>query len=287
MDVSYRYIPQDDKKRGSSDTNDVLTAKVDFENGEIEEQHHREFKTINELVQFDASLGVTDKLTLALNVPMINDRLHEHDDEVTPADPAGEFTNRDGTSGFGDITLMARYAILQTIKHLLVGGVGIKFASGEFELKDGDGTINEPTLMPGTGSYDAVISGMYVFSMIPGKLDLFTSVTHRFTSSNPRNYLFGDSTFVDGGVNYALTQKVNLILQVNSRLTGRDHFLNMPVPNTGLTFVNLTPGVSVQASENLSLYSHVQIPIYQRVNEANLVPSYGILIGASYGFDAL
>tara|TARA_B100000315_G_scaffold195578_1_gene186455 strand:+ start:48 stop:746 length:699 start_codon:yes stop_codon:yes gene_type:complete len=184
VDLSYRYIPQENKKSGSGGTSEVLVPKIDFGNQEIEADHHREFKTINKLAQLDVSYGLTEKLTLSLNIPFFNDRLHEHDDGVTSANPDGEFTNQDGTTGFGDVTLLAKYSLLQTTKHLFVGGAGIKFASGEYELKNSEGNINEPTLMPGTGSYDGIISGFYNFSFIPNRLNLFTSLSHRFTTEN-------------------------------------------------------------------------------------------------------
>jgi Putative MetA-pathway of phenol degradation len=288
VDLSYRYIRQTDKKKGSSDFNgNVDVAKVDFEGGAIEPAHHREFRTINELGQLDISYGVTEKLTLSLNVPFLNDRSHEHNDEV--GDPLinagnGEFTNQDGTSGFGDITLMAKYAVWQTTKHQLVAGAGLKFATGDFKLKDNEGNINEPTIMPGTGSNDPIISALYSFSLIPNQLSFFASASHRFTTENSLDYEFGDSTFLDGGVSYRLNEKINLIAQVNTRISRRDEFLGMDVPNTGATFINVTPGVVIAASENVSLYTHVQIPVYQRVNEVNLVPNFGILAGLSYGF---
>lgn len=284
VDLSYRYIPQETKKSGSSGTSEALVPKVDFENQEIEVDHHRELRTINKLAQLDMSYGLTEKLTLSLNIPFFNDRLHEHDDGVSPDDPAGEFTNQDGTSGFGDVTLSAKYVLLQTTKHLFVGGAGIKFASGEYKLRNSEGDINEPTIMPGTGSYDGIISVLYNFSYIPNRLNIFTSLSHRFTTENPLDYLFGDSTFVDGGVSYVLTDKVNISAQINARISGRDKFLDADVPSTGGEFIFFTPGVRLTASENLSIYSHVQIPIHQRVNEDNLVADYGLLFGISYGF---
>ena len=81
-----------------------------------------------------------------------------------------------------------------------------------------------------------------------------------------------------------MNEKINLITQINTRISRRDEFLGMDVPNTGVTFVNITPGVVLTASENVSLYTHVQIPIYQRVNEVNLVPNFGLMAGVSYGF---
>ncbi len=287
FDISHRYILQDDKQKGSGDTSEVLVPKVNFESRELELDHHRELRTINQLTQIDVSFGITEKLTATMNVPFRNDRYHEHDEEVTPSTPAGVFNNVDGTTGFGDITLLLKYALLQTIKHQLVLGAGVKFASGEFKLRDSEGGINEPTLMPGTGSYDAVISGLYIFTLIPNRLDLFTSVSHRFTTENPLDYLFGDATLIDGGMIYALSTIVSISAQINARISRRDTFIGLPVPSTGGEFVNLTPGATLAATQNLSIYAHVQIPVYQRVNEVNLVPNYGLLFGASYGFNAL
>lgn len=289
VDLSFRYIPQDDKKSGSSDTDEVLVPKIDFENMEIEPEHHREIKTINKIAQFDVSYGVTDELTVTLNIPFFNDRYHEHFDGVELPNEPGEFTNTHGTTGFGDVTLSAKYAVYRTIKHLLIAGAGVKFPTGEYRLRiegenPGEAEINEPTIMPGTGSYDFIISGLYNFAVIPNRLNLFASVSHRFTTENSLNYHIGDNTFLDGGVSYLLMDKVNLSLQINARISGRDEFVDMNVPSTGGEFVNLTPGVRLIATENMSIYSHVQIPIYQRVNEVNLVASYGFLLGASYGF---
>lgn len=286
FDISHRYILVEDKQKGSGDTNEVLVPKVDFENRQIIPEHHRELRTVNQLTQLDVSYGITEKLTASLSVPFRNDRLHEHDDEVDiPNGDLGEFNNVDGTTGFGDITLLLKYVLLQTLKHQFVLGTGVKFASGEFELRDNEGSINEPTLMPGTGSYDAILSGLYVFSLIPNRLSLFTSVSHRFTTENPLEYLFGDSTFIDGGMTYEISDGISLSAQINARIARRDEFIGIPVPSTGGEFVNLTPGVTLAASDNLSFYTHVQIPIYQRVNEVNLVPNYGLLFGASYGFN--
>jgi hypothetical protein len=283
VDLSYRYIRQTDKKKGSSDFDGTVdVAKVEFEGPAIEPAHHREFRTINELAQLDVSYGVTERFTISINVPFLNDRKHEHIDGIGTGTP--EFTNQDGTSGFGDITLMAKYAALHTTKHLLIAGVGLKFATGDFKLRNSEGNINEPTIMPGTGSNDPVISALYNYFFIPNKLSFFASASHRFTTENSLDYEFGDSTFIDGGVSYQLNEKINLIAQINTRVSRRDEFLGMDVPNTGVTFVNVTPGVVLTASENVSLYTHVQIPVYQRVNEVNLVPNFGIMAGISYGF---
>jgi len=286
VDLSYRYIRQDNAKQGNNSFDGAPdVAKVEFENGVIEPAHHREFKTINELAQLDISYGVTERLTISVNIPFLNDRKHEHIDGCAGGScAAGTFSNQDGTNGFGDITVMGKYAVIHTTKHLLIAGAGVKFASGEYKLRNSEGDINEPTIMPGTGSTDAVISALYNFSLIPNRLSLFAGASHRFTTENPLDYEFGDTTRIDGGASYALNDRISLVGQINTRISRRDEYLGMRVPNTGMTFINATPGLVVTASENVSLYSHVQLPVYQRVNEVNLVPSFGVMAGISYGF---
>ncbi|MGV7221486.1 MAG: hypothetical protein ACQ9MH_08180 [Nitrospinales bacterium] len=283
VDLSYRYIPQENKRKGTGDTGEVLIPKIDFEAWEIEPEHHREFLTINKLAQMDVSYGFTENFTVTMNIPFFNDRYHEHDDGVHDGDE-GEFTNQDGSTGFGDITVLLKYAVVNTIKHLLVAGAGVKFASGEYLLKNSEGAINEPTIMPGTGSYDAILSAYYNFSFIPNRLNLFASLSHRFTSENPLQYQFGDSTLIDGGLSYLLTEKIIATAQINARISRRDMFAGMYVPSTGREIVNFTPGARLIVSENASIYSHVQIPVYKRVNESNLVPAYSFIMGATYGF---
>ena len=284
MDVSYRYVLTENPHRGSNSTNQALVPKINFESRIIEEGHHRELRTVNKLTQFDVSYGVTDKFTLSLNVPFSNDRYHEHFDGIENVGDTGTFNNVDGTTGFGDITLQAKYALLETTKHLLIGGVGIKFATGEYKLLDNDGNINEPTLMPGTGSYDAILSGVYNYSVIPNKLNTFASVSHRFTTENDLDYTFGDTTLINVGAGYSVTKAVSVSGQVNMRINGRDKFIGLDVPSRGGEFIFLTPGVRVAIGNGVSAYSHVQLPVYQRVNEENLVTDYGLILGVSYGF---
>ncbi len=207
MDLSYRYVLSENPHRGSDSTNQALTPKINFETRSIQLDQHKEIRTVNKLAQFDVSYGVTEKFTLSLNIPFFNDRLHEHEE-------AGVFKNTDGTSGFGDITLMAKYVLWQTTKQMVIGGVGMKFATGEYKLKDGEGGINEPTLMPGTGSYDAIVSGMYTYSIIPRRLNFFTSATHRFTTENDLDYLAGNTTLVNFGMG-----KVPLSVEIEQCLT--------------------------------------------------------------------
>ncbi len=290
LDISYRYVPMDDFRRGSNSTNEALVPKVDFENKEIENRHHREIRSLNELVQVNIGYGVTERFTLQLVIPLINNRAHEHFDGVTTANPAGTFTRDDGASGIGDMRLIARYAPVIKTRHLVVIGGGIKFPTGEYKLLNGDGNINEPTIQPGTGSFDYLFSFFYDYQILPHRFDTFVSLSYQLTGENNLNYAFGDQSLLNIGLNYRLDteKKISISSQFNFRHTGRDTFETATggtgVLSTGETTLYFSPGIRVQSSDTLGLYSFLQLPIYQYVNEENLVAKFGLVLGATYTF---
>ena len=283
LDLSYQYIPQDKKLRGSTDTSEVLVPKIDFENGEIEPEHHRELRTLNTLARLDVIAGITPRLTLAVELPFYNDRLHEHDDGISDAGHGtgqhGEFTNNDGASGFGDVRVMARYAFHASTRHLFVVNGGTKFPTGEYKLRNGDGNINEPTIMPGTGSYDFFLGGYYRYQWQPGSLQSDISLRYRMNTENDIDYRFGNTATLNLGTNYRIADKLVLSVQLNTRYSRRDKFKGQGVPSTGHTMIYLTPGVQIESRDNISFYTHLQLPVYQHVNESNIVPSYGFIFG--------
>ncbi|MFQ5597744.1 MAG: hypothetical protein ACE5GK_06800 [Nitrospiria bacterium] len=282
LDISYRYIPMDDFQRGSGSAGEAIVPKVNFGSGLIEPDHHREVRTVNELMQVDVGYGVTERFTIQVSIPLINDRAHEHFDEVGTA--AEEFTRQDGTSGIGDVRLNGRYAAVVLTKHLLVVGAGLKLPTGEYKLLDAHGAINEPTIMPGSGSYDVLVSFFYNYQIRPHSLDAFFSGSYQLTTENDLDYEFGDIAIINAGVGYLLNEKVTVSGQLNLRTSPHDEFKGTDVDSTGGTWLNLTPGIKVQASDQLGLYAFVQIPVYQYVNEVNIVPRYGLALGASYVF---
>jgi len=247
VDVSFRYVVMSRKMAGAHDVGEVLTPKVDFENGVLLPDHHREIRTQNTLVEVDLSYGVTRRLTLAAGLPIINQRDHEHFDDV--GTPEEHFTNTDGSSGFGDVRLGARYAFMVKSKDMLVGGLAVKLPTGQYRLLDGEGAINEPTIQPGTGSTDAIATLHYSHQFAPMRLEYFLSGSARRNGGNDLDYTFGDESMLSAGINRRTGGRVSWSVQVNARRTLRDTFRGQSVPSTGSTFVNLTPGVRLEASK--------------------------------------
>jgi hypothetical protein len=283
VDLSFRYIPQDRKIEGSHTVDEVLTPRIDFENRVIEPDHHSEISTQNTLVQLDLAYGVSARIALVGTLPLINNRAHEHIDDVGTPDQA--FTNADGTSGFGDVRIGVRGALLLKKENILIGGLAVKAPTGPYRLLDSQGLINEPTLMPGTGSWDAIASLHYAHMFGKGGLEAFGSGAWRFNGINPLEYRMGDEAVINAGLSRRCGGKVTWSVQVNGRRTARDQYLGEEVPSTGATYVNLTPGLRVTAGDSdLSFYTFVQVPVYQFANEAQLAPRTGVLVGLSKTF---
>ena len=284
VDLSYRYIPQTRRLSGTRDVSEVLTPKIDFESRVIEPDHHREIGTQNTLVEIDLAYGLTPRLTLAGSLPIINQRDHEHWDDV--GIPGEEhFTRTDGSSGFGDVRLGARYAFLVKTKDILVGGLALKLPTGAYRLLDSEGAINEPTIQPGTGSTDVLASLHYAHQIVPMRFEYFLAGARRANGTNNLEYRFGDETLLNAGLSHKEGDRVTWSIQVNARRTERDRYLSQEVPSTGARFVNLTPGLRLDmATGGLTLYGFVQVPVYQYVNEVNLAPRTGLLLGISKAF---
>jgi hypothetical protein len=283
VDLSFRYVDQSRKLAGTEEVGEVLTPRIDFENEVIEPDHHREISTLDTRLQVDLAYGITDRWGVTATLPLVNDREHEHFDDVGP----GEFfTNDDGTSGFGDVRVGARYVFIVAAKNLLVGGLEAKLPTGSYRLLDSEGEINEPTIQPGTGSTDAIASLLYEHLWTPRGLDAFVSGATRFNTENSLGYRLGDEVQLNAGVRYRHGGRAAWSLQLNGRRTRRDEYLGESVPSTGSLLVNVTPGVTFDAASGTSLFAHVQVPVYQDVNEAQLAPRFGFVVGLSKSFGA-
>jgi len=282
IDLSFRTVDQTRKLDGANGTSEVLVPKINFEEEVIEPDHHREISTRNTMVQLDLAYGITSRLSIFGVLPLVVDKNHEHFDDAGTVDE--HFTNADGTQGFGDVAVGARYALLVKANDLLMGSVSAKLPTGAYKLLDGEGAINEPTIQPGSGSYDGVITLYYARHTFPSPLEWFVSGSERINGRNPLDYRVGNELVASGGVSYAAGQRWVFSLQANARHAGRDDYRGLGVPSTGSDALSLSPGVRFRTGDRLELYGYVQLPVYQNVNEAQLAPRSGFIVGLSKSF---
>ena len=281
LDLSYRYVDQSRMLAGTSATTEVLTPGVNFATGELELDHHREIKTGFHVVQADLSYGLTSRLSLTASVPLISIKHHEH---VVIEDSEERFTDGDGTKGFGDVQVGARYAFLPSTRDLLLTSVSVKLPTGAHKRLDTAGEITEPTLQPGTGSTDVIGGFLYSHQLQPMRSEVFFSASYRHNGTSDLDYKLGDESQATSGIARNVGGRWTASVQLNLRHGQRDRFIGLDVPSTGSTLLNLTPGLRFQPSPSLTVYVFVPVPVHQRVNEAQLAPRIGVVAGFSRRF---
>ena len=282
LDFSFRYIPQDKMLSGTHGVDEVLVPKVDFENETIEPDHHREIATYNLFFNATFGIGLTKRVSMGIDLPLYQDRQHEHwDDAGTPEET---FTNADGTTGFGDVRISARVAAVAGIKNLLIAGGGLKLPTGPYKLLDTEGEINEPTIQPGTGSWDPFIQVYYDHQVVPNRWDYFLSGAYTWRTENPLNYDFGNQTLLNAGFRFSPNNRLVLSLQLNGQFSPHDFYLDHMVESTGARLVALTPGLLVTGASGFGFYTYVAVPVYQNVNEEQLAPRTAFALGITTTF---
>ena len=195
-------------------------------------------------------------------------------------------------SGVGDIKLIGRYYGFSEQKNVGIQ-LGLKLPTGKTNQVANDGsTAVDPGLQLGTGTTDIIV-GAYFHNNWNDNWGYFGQVMYQraLDSSNMANaanggtsYRPGDSWNVNAGLRYEALDWIQPTLQINSRFVKKDGGDTGDQFATGGTLVYLTPGAIIPVGKSASIYSSVQLPIYQRVNGIQLTPSYIFSVGAKFNF---
>lgn len=308
VDLSYRYSDEGKRLSGSSSTEEVVLPRIDFDGQRLLPGFHRELDGSTSALQADVTYGVTARWSVFASLPLFTKKryLHAHvsgshapaqpTDPVDPGDPHGHGPAPEqaptpldyASDGFGDVQLGVRYALAGGASDRLSVGLAVKLATGESELPNRfDGGLHDPVLQPGTGSLDPILSAQYARG--GGPVQWAASASHQLTTANDLGYGFGDETILGLGVTRTLRAvysraSVAASVQLKAHVRGRSTYLDAPVPSTGSRMVILSPGLRVTTPGGLGFYAYLQVPVYRRVNDAQLAMRSSLLTGVSKGF---
>ena len=309
VDLSFRYTDEGKGLAGSSATRDVVLPRIDFDGQRLLPGFHREIDGSNNALQADVSYGVTSRLSAFVSLPLFTRKsyLHTHvpgTHVVEPTDPQVPTTDDPhghgpapaavavplpyASDGFGDTQIGARYALWGGASQRLSAGFALKLPTGESELPNTlDGGLHDPTLQPGTGSLDYILSALYARGGAP--VQWAASASHQLATANDLGYSFGDETILGVSVTRTLRAvysraSVGASVQVKAHFRGRSTYLDAPVPSTGGRMVILSPGLRVTTPGGLGFYAYLQVPVYRHVNDAQLAMRSSLLAGVSRGF---
>ena len=155
--------------------------------------------------------------------------------------------------------------------------------TGSHTVSNADGTAAERALQPGTGTTDLVLgaSARQVLGLADA-LNLQFSWTRALNQSD--GFKPGQRMDLSTGWAHALTHEWSLVLQANLSHRGRDSGVDAEPALSGSTTLNLSPGASVALGQGDTLYGFVQLPVYQKVNGIQLVPTYSLAMGWTHAF---
>lgn len=269
FDLRYEFIDQDQPRTG---TRNVGVGEVPG--------HHDEIRTINRnwIAGFDYTFD--DHWGISVQMPLV-DRSHSHIHNHHGA----QLFNAWNFTESGDARVVGRYRVTAASPDAAAFGlqVGLKLPTGNHKLENDEGDAAERSLQPGTGTTDAIV-GLFHSGRFGDETSWFADASWTAALDKRENYKLGDRGAVNVGIAWPWTQRIALLIQLNTHWKDRDAGSAAEPDNTGGTFVHASPGISVKLTDKTQIYSFVQLPLYQHVNGVQLVADWAFVAGVSQAF---
>ncbi|MBV8680686.1 MAG: hypothetical protein JO338_09605 [Aquitalea sp.] len=287
LDIRYDYLNQNQLRQGTHSISAASASQLQTPTGaqEVEQYTKNQYLTLGLDYAFSNSWGVNVQLPY---IDRQHSTLGQGSDGSNAADGGGAYTSH--TQSLGDIKVLGRFQGL-TAQHNLGLLFGLKLPTGSHTQtgsstdpsNPGDSASIDPGLQPGTGTTDLIL-GAYYFDALSKNWDYFAQATVQKALDTVDGYRPGTGYNLNAGVRYLAWQGMTPQLQLNTRYVIHDHGINADQYSTGGTLMYISPGFSVAVSKQATLYSFVQLPIYQKVNGVQLAPRYTASVGARFSF---
>ena len=154
-------------------------------------------------------------------------------------------------------------------------GLGPKLPLGRHDVRTSDGILIPSDMQPGSGAWDGVAWAYFYKGFLPvTRLSLFGTVSARLTGVNDMDYKFGDEFVTTLSTGYRTDGLFDWSLSARYRFTRPDQRFNEDIANTGGQWVMLMPGANLKLAPEWTLRLAARLPIYRRLNGAQLTTSY-------------
>ena len=262
------------------DLREDYTEFEELSSGEIEASAQRagSFDLLDRsfLSSISLSYGIVENFQIGLTIgyyQAVNTREAEFDEisgetEIATFDP----------DGLTDLWLSGKYRFYRgPIGSLAVFG-GVKFPTGEDDVRNSAGERVEPSATAGSGSYDGML-GVAFSRFLTAQVTVDASAQYTLrTEAN--GFELGDRFDAGLAMAYRFTEDVKQFPQVsvfgeaNVRYLWESEEDGVDDPNTGGLAVFLTPGVRVGFARYLALSVSAPLPVAQDLNGEQLKTLY-------------
>ncbi|MEI6861155.1 MAG: hypothetical protein WCL04_02780 [Verrucomicrobiota bacterium] len=271
--LRFEYIDQNNLRSG---TGRVATGALIFPNPD-----EIQLSTISRNVWFDLDWNSGGAWGLSLSVPF-HDRSHR---SIVDGDTVASTSQ---ASGVGDVRVSARYSFTTPGRTRGVTlQLGLKLPTGRtdqtFATGPQAGTPLDRALQLGTGTTD-LLANVTGFARPGPYWGWFAQAQAVRPLNTHDSFRPSPSLGVNLGVRRLTNGWVTPQLQLNARWDGRESGANADTPNSGGTFVFLSPGLTVELGSRASAFAIVQLPVWQRVNGLQLEPNWLLSTGVRWQF---
>jgi hypothetical protein len=279
-----------------------VTVPQDRSDAELEAlaaQHvHAHNSDYNLNTAVGAAYGVTDRLTISAELPYIRrDDLREGEHLHVGGATTNEVVPLGSVTGFGDVSLLAKYRVTSGTGAGLALIGGIKLPTGGTHARDLAGERLETEHQPGTGSWDPIAGAAFGTDL--GWATLGGSVLYQFSGKGAQATELGDR--LQAGI--ALSRRFgppehhhdeeahehhehhraswDVFASTTVEWEGRQTRAGAVERESGGTTVWLTPGLRYNAASEISLAAAVGVPLWQDIrashpdNRARFIVSLG------------
>ena len=287
LDLRYSRAKADRIRAGSSRISPAAPSGSDEE---IEDG-----RTLNQMLNLEADYAINARWNVAIGVPLvIRDHTHTFDSSIS-----GPFGQQAKFTALGDVRVVGKYKF-DTGSPFSGGGIrfGLKLPTGSINktmspsdpANPGTPFQLERSAQPGSGSTDLIL-GAYRFGSAPGSnWGWFASGQVQSAIATRDDFRPGRQINLDLGLNYAFSQDLSGLLQLNLQHRARDTGVNANVASGGHS-VNLSPGLSYAMTPQSRVYGFLQKPIQQSVNtdpadpaSGQLTAPWSVAMGVSHRF---
>lgn len=289
LDVRYDTLNQNELRRGTGtiSATDAANTTNTATGGPAEVEKYTDNKYLTATLDYNDG----NAWGVSVSLPYI-DRSHRTLGVGGDGTNPGATTGYDSSaSGIGDVRVIGRYYGLSDNRNFGIQ-LGLKLPTGNTRQKstaaDGSTAVDvDPGLQLGTGTTDLIL-GAYYFDNLNQTWDYFVQAQFQSalnsSSMAAGSYRPGDSVNLTGGMRYHGFESFTPTLQINARYVNADSGAAADTYATGGTLVYFTPGVIVPVNNTVSVYSNLQIPIYQNVNGIQVAPASIFSVGARVTF---
>lgn len=270
LDLRYEYVDQNELRSGkrrigaADDTSDTL-----------------EQRTLNRNWLTTIDYAHSKNWSFSAQLPVVN-RSHSH-----IADPTGAATEESWNfTRAGDARVLGTYRVSSEKNPLVSYGLtfGVKLPTGEHRVQNGDGTVAERALQPGTGSTDLVYGAFYSGAALTSEASWWVQALVQQALLTEDDFRPGNQYQLNLGYRHPFAHGLRALLQLNTLVKSRDSGAEAEHDLSGSTTVFVSPGLSWGATRDFDLYGFVQLPVYRYVNGVQLSASRAYVIGASMRF---